>query len=216
MEEIIMSKLNLALVAKGRTYAHSCESEKSGLPYEKDCSKEIIDLHNKINRTAKSLLSMVIRVGELLTLKKQRLPHGQFTRWIKKNLPFSPRTAQNYMTVFRNKREIKSAKISVLSDAYKLVRLPRIRSNIAEKSFKERSFLKLSLYPEEKEWIDDALKKVKKLLETDSNSRALSLISYDWLMSTFDQKEIMPLEDALKSLERIYSVQLTIKRKTRK
>jgi len=176
-----MTKANLSLVAKDKSCAYSGELETFDKSYENDCSKEIINLHDEILRTAKSLLPKVLRVWRLLVIQKKRLPHGQFTAWIKENLPFSPRTAQHYMKVFRHKKEIKSAKISVLGDAYNLLKSRRIKSNMAGKSEDERSFLTLSLYPEEKEWIEEAIEKAKQMLETDFNSRAVALVFYDWL-----------------------------------
>jgi hypothetical protein len=150
-------------------------------PHEKECIEEIIKLHNEIFLTAQSLMSKAIRIGELLTLQKQKLPHGEFTRWITENLPFSARTCQNYMRVFRYKDQIENENISVLSDAYNLLKLPRVKIRQNEDDEEKRYFKTFSLYIEEKEILENALSEAKEMLGTDSDSKAIYHISYDWL-----------------------------------
>lgn len=70
---------------------------------------------------ARQALPMAIRIGELLHEQKEALPHGQFTPWIEAHLPFSPRTARNYMRVFEHRERLKTESVSVLTDAYHLL-----------------------------------------------------------------------------------------------
>ena len=55
--------------------------------------EEISALHAEFMRSASRALEAAIRIGELLTAEKQRLPHGAWLPWVEEHLPFSPRTA---------------------------------------------------------------------------------------------------------------------------
>lgn len=87
---------------------------------------EIIDLHGKFEDAFKKTLSFGMRIGELLQDQKSELKHGEFGQWIKQNLPFSQRTAQNYMRLHRRRDELKSETVSHLIDAYRLLEEPTI------------------------------------------------------------------------------------------
>jgi hypothetical protein len=176
-----MSITNLVPNSKVQPCRSIGEQKVSDEPHEKECIEEIINLHNDIFRAAQSLIPKVIRVGELLVTQKQKLPHGEFTRWINENLPFSVRTCQNYMKVFRNKVQIENENISVLSDAYNVLKLPRVKVRQNEEDIEKRYFKTFSLYKEEKEILEDALDEAKARIETDSDSKAIYHISYDWL-----------------------------------
>lgn len=83
--------------------------------------EEIRQLHGEINALARTSLEKAIRVGELLTNIKSRLSHGEWLPWIKENLPFTERTARNYIRLHENRELLKSETISDLTDAYKLL-----------------------------------------------------------------------------------------------
>ena len=53
--------------------------------------------HSQVSTTVSIYLS-------LLAEQKKGMKHGTFTPWIKGNLPFTDRTAQNYMKFYRKKR----------------------------------------------------------------------------------------------------------------
>ena len=55
---------------------------------EQSRTQKIVALHNEITSHLKMSLQKAIEVGELLTEQKQSLNHGDFTPWIKDNLPF--------------------------------------------------------------------------------------------------------------------------------
>ena len=85
---------------------------------------EIITLHNEIDGQCRVILQKAVRIGELLTEQKAKLPHGEFTPWIETNLPFTVRTAQNYMKVYRERDTLKSENVSLLTEGYRLLQGP--------------------------------------------------------------------------------------------
>ena len=82
---------------------------------------EIIALHNEIVGHLKQSLEKAIQIGELLTEQKQSLKHGEFTKWVKENLPFTDRTARNYMRLHRERNRLKTETVSDLKGAYALL-----------------------------------------------------------------------------------------------
>lgn len=87
--------------------------------------QEIASLHVELVGMARQTLPMAIRIGQLLHEQKEALPHGQFTAWIEACLPFTPRTARNYMRVFEHRERLKTESVSVLTDAYRVLTPPR-------------------------------------------------------------------------------------------
>ncbi|MDR3413789.1 MAG: DUF3102 domain-containing protein [Formivibrio sp.] len=83
--------------------------------------KEIKKLHGDILNAARTTLPKAIKIGELLTGIKDKTGHGHWLPWIEKNLPFSERTAQNYIRCFDEKDRLKSANVADLSSAYLLL-----------------------------------------------------------------------------------------------
>jgi hypothetical protein len=81
---------------------------------------EIRVLHAEVVHALQANLPKAIRIGKLLQAQKASLPHGAFTAWIEGNLPFTPRTARNYMRVFDIRDRLKTEMVSVLGKAYKL------------------------------------------------------------------------------------------------
>lgn len=92
--------------------------------------EEITILHTEIKKDLASTLQKAIRIGELLCEQKNRLEHGQFTSWIKDNLPFTDRTARNYMRLYHERDKLKTENVSVLNEAYSAL-------TGKEKSFKD-------------------------------------------------------------------------------
>lgn len=80
--------------------------------------KEIEQLHTELQDYIQKSLIVAIRIGELLFQQKQIMVHGRFTHWAKKHLPFSLRTAQNYMKLYSYKEELAQKNITTISDAY--------------------------------------------------------------------------------------------------
>lgn len=95
---------------------------------------EIVSLHKEIEVHFRQSLTKAIRIGELLTEQKQSIPHGQFTFWIADNLPFTDRTARNYMKVYRQRDVLKTENVSVLSEGYKLLTDPKTAKSLLDES----------------------------------------------------------------------------------
>lgn len=88
---------------------------------EKGKIQEIITLHNEIAGHLRLSLENAIKIGQLLTEQKKTLGHGGFTPWIQVNLPFTDRTARNYMRLYREKGRLKTETVSDLKSAYLLI-----------------------------------------------------------------------------------------------
>lgn len=73
--------------------------------------------HENCNIAILDGLQHAIKAGELLHQAKAQIQHGQWLQWLKDNVSFSERTAQNYIRVFQRKNELidKSATVADLS-----------------------------------------------------------------------------------------------------
>ncbi|MCK9527211.1 MAG: DUF3102 domain-containing protein [Syntrophales bacterium] len=81
----------------------------------------IIQLHERVTGHIKNALTDAIRIGKLLAEVKTELPHGEFEKWVCDNLPFTSRTARNYMRLHRERDRLKSETVSALTGAYRLL-----------------------------------------------------------------------------------------------
>jgi hypothetical protein len=86
---------------------------------------ELLNLHCEVMDAAKMTLTKAMRMGEILGGFKQTVGHGNWLRWLEENVPFSERTARNYIRVYVHQTEIKSETISDLTDAYRLLAEPK-------------------------------------------------------------------------------------------
>jgi hypothetical protein len=70
----------------------------------------------------KMSLEKAINIGKLLFEQKKRIRKGGFTYWFEKNnMPFTIRTAQNYMKLFHHEEQLRDQKVTSLSNAYALI-----------------------------------------------------------------------------------------------
>ena len=83
--------------------------------------QEIARLHQQILGHARNSLNDAIRIGEILTQVKSVLRHGEWLNWLKSSVPFSERTAQNYMACYVRRDAFKSANVADLTRAYGLI-----------------------------------------------------------------------------------------------
>lgn len=102
--------------ARALTVVHAAEV----VDERADPAIEINRLHGEIEAAYHTSLERAIRIGELLAEQKEALGHGQFLPWVTEHLPFSERTARNYMRVFSHRAELKSAGVADLTTAYRL------------------------------------------------------------------------------------------------
>jgi len=178
---------------------------------EKNRAQEIVNLHQEILIHLRLSLGKAIKIGKILIEQKSNLSHGEFTPWVKANIPFSDRTARNYMRLFRESHNLKMANISNLSQAYRfLKRLNWSQQKETEnkREMEKRTFITLSLDVHQKEIIMTAMDRIKKLLMIDSNSTALEFIAYHWFctLSLTDRPDLMPIEAAKRLFETILCI----------
>jgi hypothetical protein len=83
--------------------------------------REIRRLHEEIGEALRTTLPKAIRVGELLAEQKAEMKHGEWLPWCKDNLPFTDRTARNYMQFYDHRGQLKSELVSDLPTARKLI-----------------------------------------------------------------------------------------------
>lgn len=76
---------------------------------------EITRLHNELGQLIVKSLQNAMRIGELLVEQKARLRHGEWTPWVKENLPFSPRHSQKYMQIYAHREALKAPSMAHLS-----------------------------------------------------------------------------------------------------
>lgn len=85
---------------------------------------EIKSLHEDLCFAAQISLEKAMRIGQVLSAQKEKLPHGKWEDFVLAELPFTVRTASNYMRVARH---LKSETISdlPLTAAYRLLTEPK-------------------------------------------------------------------------------------------
>lgn len=85
---------------------------------------KISRLHVEIVGHLRQSLEKAQLIGRLLTEQKKKLKHGEFGNWIESNLPFTNRTARNYMRLYRERDRLKTETVSDLKSAYRLLKQP--------------------------------------------------------------------------------------------
>jgi hypothetical protein len=85
---------------------------------------ELLQLHDEVVCAARMSLPKAIRAGEILLGFKKKAGHGNWLQWLEDNVPFSDRTARNYMRVFEHRAELRAETISDLTMAYRLLAAP--------------------------------------------------------------------------------------------
>ncbi len=160
-----------------------------------------------------------IRLGELLSEKKKRLPHGEFGNWISQKCSFTPRTASNYMGLYQNEEKLKSENVSALSEAYKFLRKLSWRKRPDSGSDLDgKMFMTIAVDPDRNYLVRTAIDAAKEMLDTESESKAMEMICYDWFQAFVDKSEPsrIDLEDVKRWVEKTYGVRATFHDKTGK
>jgi len=91
---------------------------------DKRRAEEIVRLHHKVAADLRQSLAKAIRIGALLRKQKDSLKPGDFTPWVKANLPFTDKTARRYVTVYEKRDNLKADTVFDLREAYKLLKAP--------------------------------------------------------------------------------------------
>jgi DUF3102 family protein len=84
----------------------------------RDEARQIVKLHDEILTAARSALTTAIRAGEILWSIKEKLEHGNWLPWLKASVPFSERTARNYVACYKRQDELNRQAIAGLTEAY--------------------------------------------------------------------------------------------------
>jgi Protein of unknown function (DUF3102) len=113
---------------KHRYHGYAPGEPGAGLAVVKPAVLRVDDLATEIERehtivlgNLNNALRSALRIGELLIKAKAEIGHGKFTAWITENLPFTERTARNYMRIVNHKEEIAAAGVTELSAVYQMI-----------------------------------------------------------------------------------------------
>jgi len=77
--------------------------------------------HSFITQRGFEMIKAMITCGEILCTKKYRLGHGRWLPWVKLNLDFHFKTANNYMRLYENRDEILLAEPGSLREALSII-----------------------------------------------------------------------------------------------
>lgn len=190
------------------------DDRKNSGPDSPDSDKraeEIAQLHKTLMCKLRASVVQAITIGELLAEQKKLLNHGEFTPWIEANLPFSDRTARNYIRLYKERAMLKSENVSDLTTAYRVVRqLSWSENKPAESEDANKSYITIRLDADRKEIVISALDIAKRILNTEFNSHALEHICYGWMQSSSEEPSLAPMAAAIRLLEETYGVEITI------
>lgn len=84
----------------------------------------ISTLHTKQQEYAQKAWENALEIGRLLSETRPTLKHGEWLNWTDQ-LPFSDRTARNYIRVYENRDNPKLETVSNLKEAYRLLAEPK-------------------------------------------------------------------------------------------
>ena len=93
--------------------------------------KEIRDLHGKIKGAVSECVKDAVRIGELLTLQKAQLDHGEWLPWIKAHCCFTDRWARSYMSLYEGRNKIQLTEVDGIHDALLLLNPPPVKSELS-------------------------------------------------------------------------------------
>ncbi|MCW7460136.1 DUF3102 domain-containing protein [Leptospira bandrabouensis] len=98
-------------------------SQKENLPTIKtDPSvKRIIELHESIIGGIRNVLQNAMTLGEELSKIKENLGHGNWLPWLEENVPFSERSARNYINIYKNRDLLNRQPVADLKSAIKFL-----------------------------------------------------------------------------------------------
>lgn len=95
-------------------------------PKSSENAAVIVDLHQQIVSSARKSLELAIQIGKLLQIEKRQVQHGQWGNWIRTKMPFTQRTANNYIRLHQMRDQIKLENVSNLAEAYGLLTGPAL------------------------------------------------------------------------------------------
>jgi modification methylase len=114
-----MGKATLSKMGKGVQVSPNDVWVKD--PHNMEVVQKVIKLHNENLHAFKMSIDRSIQIGEILWKQKESLGHGKWLPWVAKYLPFSSRSATNYLNLYEHREKLKSESVSDLQTAYKLL-----------------------------------------------------------------------------------------------
>jgi hypothetical protein len=98
-------------------------------------------LHQELMGMVKMTVDIAIEIGGLLTQQKLECEHGTWLPWLKANVPFSQKTAWNYMSCYKNR--VKLVTVTnlnlTLKEIYRLIDTPEETEPKASSKSKSQS-----------------------------------------------------------------------------
>ena len=81
--------------------------------------EQIVSLYEQLTDYQTRSFDIALKIGEILFyLKENHIERGKLGLWMKQNLPFSVRTGQRYMNIYRYREDLAKKGITTLTDAY--------------------------------------------------------------------------------------------------
>jgi Protein of unknown function (DUF3102) len=154
-------------------------------------AKQIRQLHESVMGHARHALDEAIHIGRLLVKVKDTLKHGQWLPWLEGKVPFSERTAQNYIACFNKRAELKSADSADLSIHKLLYGKPKTRGSTDSGKPPKRSGGrgKMDIYLDDSVRRDTLFQVTDLYIGTRRVARAVSL--------NYDDNKTRPIDDAI-------------------
>ncbi len=103
---------------------------KESLVAKDDTAEKINRLQESIETSAKNMVKTAIIIGDLLSVKKAELKHGDFLPWIESNLTISRFTASRYMKLYENRDRLNVARVQHLREALALLSESKVEKEI--------------------------------------------------------------------------------------
>jgi hypothetical protein len=94
---------------------------------------KLANLHRAMMQGLGGAMDKAIAIGEELTAIKDELPHGEFGPWIEANMPFSRKSATNWMRIYAHRNDPNVQSIANLTDALNILKLPATPGKPARK-----------------------------------------------------------------------------------
>jgi hypothetical protein len=155
----------------------------------KEISKEVLEIAARM----KMAIPKVVEAGGLLTELKAEIGHGKWLAWQKANLPFTDRTARNYMRVWEDRAKLET--VSNLTEAYKLLEAPK--GKVPEEP-EDSNDLDLSKYTDEEDTLGDEDIDVGEEIGSEEDSFASAMLTFSTYVNTM-RPIVEGVLDALKN-----------------
>ncbi len=98
-------------------------TKESQLPAEQTLTQLAAEINAIKNHVRETVYIATCRIGEKLLLAKEAVGHGNWGRWLKDNVDYSERTAQNIITIYKNFNNKETKLFGTVPDAELLGKL---------------------------------------------------------------------------------------------